>query len=113
MNAPKCKYKETEIELARYEKPDVGFEDHGFFILYGSFDYLDSGGQGLGYCIDQNFLESFIRVFGVDCLSECTGLVWVEHNTGKIFRIVSVDGKREFDIESWSQNLKNREKRSK
>ena len=109
MKAPECKYKETEMDLAKYADPDVGFEDHGIFAMFGQFDYLDCGCQGLGYCIDLDFLEKFIRVFGVCSLHKCTELVWVEHNRMKIFRIISVDGEKEFDIGKWTEECRKKE----
>ena len=108
MKAPKCKYPEfnTEMDLGEYEKPDIGIEDHGSMMLFGGFDYK-CGNQGLGYIVDIGFLESFIKVFGVDTLREVNGkFAWVEHNRGKIFRILSVDGKREFDIEKYCKEEK-------
>ena len=101
MKPPACKYLEfnTEIDLGKYERPDIGLDDHGLLMIFGSFDY-GSGNQGLGYIVDTVFLEALLKVFGVYILSECNGkYAWVEHNRGKIFRILSADGKREFDIE--------------
>jgi len=120
MKAPKCKYPQynTEVDLGKYEDPDIGLDDHNCMLLFGGFDY-ESGNQGLGYIVDTNFLEKILNVFGVNALLEINGkYAWVEHNMGKIFRIVSVDGKREFDIEKMcldnaDKNLEKIEKEKK
>ncbi len=105
MKLPECKYKGTEMDLATLQyQPDVGFEDHGIFVMNASFDY---GGmsQGLGYCIDHKFIMNFIRAFGVSMLSKCSGEIFVEHQQGAILRLIPLatkDGK-EFDIASFTK----------
>ncbi len=109
MKAPKRKYKKenTEMELARFENPDIGFEYHGQLVMKGNFDYFGTC-QGMCYVIDIDFIKRFLNVFEVDCISNCTSLVWVEHNRGTVFRIISPNGEHEFDVHRWSEDLINR-----
>jgi hypothetical protein len=95
---------------ARIERADVGFEDHGIFTLDAGFDY-GSTAQGLGYFVDQDFIERFIRACGAQWLRECIGrIVYVTHDWGKVYRIdpMPFDSKRRpkpFDIEAWAADL--------
>lgn len=101
MKTPEPKYKGTEVELATLkEAPDVGIEDHGMFFMWAWFDYGGSS-QGLGYGINTKFIKSIIRVFGVEKLSQCKGDVFVEHDQGKIYRLIPLQTKngKEFDIQ--------------
>ncbi len=101
MKLPECKYEGTEIDLATLGgKPDVGFESHGIFVLTASFKYSGCGAQGLGYSVDHKFIMKFIRAFGVEWLSECSGEIFVEHSHGAILRLIPLgthEGE-EFDI---------------
>ncbi len=100
MQLPKCKYKGTEMDLAKLDgRADVGFEDHGLFVLTATFDY-DITSQGLGYTVDHKFIKKFIRVFGVDMLSKCSGYLFVEHEHGAILRLIPfpTESGEEFDI---------------
>jgi len=101
MKVPECKYEDTEVELAKYEEPDLFIDDHDFMLLGGGFNYLNSGHQGIGITMSLEFIRRFMGVMKKHNLSKCTELCWVEHNDCKIFRIISVDGKKEFDIESY------------
>jgi len=111
MKPPQCRYKkeQTEMELGKWEEGDLGFEDHGIFTIFGGFDYLDAGHQGMGWCIDLEFIEKFIRVFDTYTFNKCNNkLAWVEHTHGRIYRIISIDGKHEFDIQKWSDSFKDK-----
>ena len=100
MKLPECKYKNTEMDLATLKKaPDVGFEDHGCFIMEATFDYGVCC-QGLGYSVTHKFIMKFIKAFGVSMLSSCTGEIFVEHQQGRIIRLIPLKTKEgeEFDI---------------
>ena len=100
MKLPECKYKGTEMDLATLkEAPDVGFEDHGIFVMTATFDYGIMC-QGLGYSVDHQFIMKFIRAFGVSNLSQCQGEIFVEHERGAILRLIPLPTKegKEFDI---------------
>ena len=118
MKPPECHYEKTEMDLAKAGEIDVGFEDHGFFTLFGGMNY-DCGSQGFGWIIDLTFIKRFIKVFGVHQLQNSNGkLCWVEHSNQKIFRLIPLgfdgDECKEFDIEDWSQQKrKESEKRAK
>jgi hypothetical protein len=110
MKFPECKYKETEMDLAIAERLDVGFEDHGWFVLFGGFSY-GSSGQGIGLTMSSDFLKRFIRAFGVDTLQECNGRqIFVEHSNEMIHRLIPVsfdnaaDEPADFDIFEWSKS---------
>ncbi len=108
MKLPKCKYEGTEMDLATLKgSVDVGFEDHGIFIMSASFEYYPCS-QGLGYCIDHKFIMKFIRAFGVSMLSECSGEIFVEHANGVgILRLIPLEtkGGEEFDIASFTKQI--------
>ena len=101
MKLPECKYEGTEMDLATLkDKPDVGFEDHGIFVMTATFEYYPTS-QGLGYCVDHNFIKKFIRAFGVSMLSQCKGEIFIEHANGiGILRLIPLEthGGEEFDI---------------
>ena len=107
MKLPECKYKQTQMDLATLkDKPDVGFEDHGVFVMFGTFDY-GYACQGLGYCVDHKFIQKFIRAFGVSKLSECDGAIFVEHTNGLgIARLIplGIHHGEEFDIAKFTKN---------
>ncbi len=108
MKLPECKYEGTEIDLATLEgRPDVGFEDHGIFTMNASFDY-GCICQGLGYCIDDKFIQKFIKAFGVSMLSECNGEIFVEHAHGAILRLIPLEthNGEEFDITKFCKDDK-------
>lgn len=105
---------EKEIDIARIESCDIGFDDHGLFLMFGRFLYekegVTTGSQGIGYVIDEEFIKRFINVCEVSTLLECEGkIVKVEHTNDKIYKIIplSKDGKI-FDIEKWSADAKSR-----
>jgi hypothetical protein len=108
MKFPECKYENTEMELAIADKLDIGFEDHGFLVMFGGLNY-GSGFQGIGLTLSVEFLKRFLRVFSVDALSECNGrYVFVEHSMERIHRLIPLnfDGEEEnpeFDIFQWSK----------
>jgi len=106
MKLPECKYKGTEMDLAKLnDGPDIGMEDHGIFVLKASFDYGHVS-QGMGYCVDHKFIKKFIEAFGVSWLSECCGNIFVEHSPGGILRLIPVfDAKGvEFDIAEFTKH---------
>ncbi len=111
MILPECKYKGTQMDLATLDgRPDVGFEDHGIFNMNATFDY-GSTCQGLGYCIDDRFIQKFIKAFGVSMLGECNGEIFIEHASGlgiaRLIPLATHDGE-EFDIAEFikSDNFK-------
>lgn len=100
MKLPKCKYEGTDIELATLQgKADIEFEDHGILTLTATFDYGVTC-QSLGYSVDHKFIVAFIRAFGVQKLSECSGEIFVEKMNGTILRLIPLQTKQgeEFDI---------------
>lgn len=100
MKLPNCKYKGTEMDLATLkDRADVGFEDHGLFVLTATFDY-GVGCQGLGYTVDHKFIMKFIKAFGAEWLSKCSGEIFVEHAHGAIHRLIPLQTRagEEFDI---------------
>ena len=100
--------------IGRFTKPDVGIEDHGFFIMHGHFDYDEGASQGLGYGIDTEFIRRFIRAFGVYDLSACSGkILWVEHSHAKIYKLIPFtfdEDAEEFDIEAWCKECEDKNK---
>lgn len=105
---------EKEIDIAKIKNCDIGFDDHGLFLMFGRFIYqkegVATGSQGIGYVIDEEFIKRFIRVCDGSTLLDCEGqLVKVEHTNDKITKIISLtkDGKI-FDIEKWSADAKSR-----
>jgi phosphoribosylformylglycinamidine (FGAM) synthase-like amidotransferase family enzyme len=117
MKFPVCKYVKTEMDLAVAENLDIGFEDHGFLVLFGGFSY-GSGAQGIGLTMSSDFLKRFIRVFGVETLQECNGRqIFVEHSSDMIHRLIPVsfnieeDAAAEFDIFEWSRDVQKRKSR--
>jgi len=111
MKFPACKYKKTEMDLAVAEHLDVGFEDHGCFVMFGGLSY-GSGSQGIGLTMSSDFLKRFIRAFGVERLSECNGrYVFVEHSMCMIHRLIPIsfgsdEENAEFDISQWLKDNK-------
>jgi len=94
---------EFEWEVAKIRKVDVGFEDHGIFVLFATFDYGGSG-QGLGYCVDQEFIECFIKACGVSTLNKCNNrIVMILHNNCTVVGIkpLPFEEGEEFDIQAW------------
>lgn len=96
----------TERSLAKLKGFDVGTEDHGILVMYGTFEYDEWGCQGLGYCIDAAFIYRFLDVFGVSKLSEVNGKsCWVTHDDNHIIKLEPLhkkDGKT-FDIVEWQE----------
>ena len=100
MKLPECKYKGTEMDLATLKgTPDIGNVDGGAFMLVATFDYY-IGCQGLGYSVDHKFIMKFIKSFGVEMLSRCSGEIFVEHTQGAILRLIPLETHEgeEFDI---------------
>ena len=68
---------EKEIDIARIKSCDIGFDDHGLFLMFGRFLYekkgVVTGSQGIGYVIDEEFIKRFIRACGASTLLECEG----------------------------------------
>ena len=103
-----------EKSLAKLSGFDVGVEDHGCFVMHGTFRYEDGGAQGFGYVINADFIEGVIGVFGVDALQRVNGKsCWVYHTSSNISRLEPLhksDGKA-FDISEWSEKCKKKEAR--
>ena len=102
-----------EKSLAKLKGFDVGIEDHGCFVMFGTFYYENGPCQGLGYVINTAFIQKFMEVFGVEKLQQVNGKscwVWHTHNgVTKMTPIHKADG-REFDIVSWMEDCKKKEK---
>ncbi len=95
-------------EPAKITEVDVGFEDHGIFTLFATFDY-GGAGQGLNYAVDQEFIERFIVACGVNALSKCKNrIVMVLHGHDNIKAIspMKFEKGKPFDIEIWSTRAK-------
>jgi hypothetical protein len=98
-----------EIDLAKIERSDVGFDDHGRFSMFTRFIYkkgkCSTGSQGIAYIIDGEFIKRFIRACGAITLVGCNGrMVNVEHTQERINRIIPLsDNDKEyiFDIDKW------------
>lgn len=100
-----------EIDIAKIESCDVGFDDHGLFLMFTRFIFKkgrhSTGSQGIGYVIDDEFIKRFIRSCGAETLLDCNGrMVKVEHTKERINRIIPLsDDKKEhiFDIDKWRE----------
>jgi len=98
-----------EIDIARIESCDIGFDDHGLFLMFTRFVYVkkghNTGSQGIGYVIDDEFIKRFIRACGAVMLSQCNGtMVRVEHTQERINKIIPLlkgEDKYIFDIDKW------------
>ena len=98
---------EPEKCLAKLRGFDVGIEDHGCFVMHGTFEYEDSGAQGLGYVINTEFIKKFIAVFRAERLQQVNGKsCWVTHTFDKILKIEPLHKKDGvvFDIVEWSKD---------
>lgn len=92
-------------DLGRVEGLDVGIEDHGYFFMWGGFNF---GGlrQGFGYIINEEFIRRFLKVFEVDRLQKCNGRIcWVERTHSAILKLIPLPFEKgeTFDIEKWSK----------
>jgi len=95
-------------ETAKIREADVGFEDHGIFTLFATFDYGGSY-QGLSYGADLEFIKQFINACGIAKLSQCKGrIVMVRHSDSKIVAIkpMKFEPGELFNIEAWSESFK-------
>jgi hypothetical protein len=109
MGKEKDEYK--EIDVAKIESSDVGFDDHGRFSMFARFIYkkgkCSTGSQGIAYVIDGDFIKRFIRACGAGTLLDCNGrMVNVEHTKERINRIIPISKDREgdiFDIDKWRE----------
>ena len=107
MGEEKDEYK--EIDIAKIENSDIGFDDHGRFSMFARFIYkkgkCSTGSQGIAYVIDGDFIKRFIRACGATTLLDCNGrMVNVEHTKERINRIIPLsddDEKYIFDIDKW------------
>lgn len=98
-----------EIDVAKIESCDIGFDDHGIFMIFARFIYQKgghaTGSQGIGYVIDEEFIKRFIRACGAETLLDCNGRkVVIEHTRERINRIIPIskDSKKHiFDIDKW------------
>lgn len=89
------------MDIAKFEGLDVGFEDHGIFVIFGGVDYLEGGHQGLGYSASMELIQKIIVAAGVTKLQEANGcMVFVEHDNSHISRIISLDNKKELDLKA-------------
>ena len=98
---------EPKVDIAKVDEIDIGFEDHGFFIMFGGFTYDRGGAQGMGYDVDVDleFIQKFIKACGVNTLRECEGrIVRVTHTKGEILKIEPLFGEGEtFDVKEWQK----------
>lgn len=102
-----------EIDVAKIESCDVGFDDHGIFIIFARFIYQkggqSTGSQGIGYVIDEEFIKRFIRACGASTLLDCNGRkVRVEHTKERINKITPLSKNADkyiFDIDKWREKL--------
>lgn len=96
----------AERSLAKCRGFDIGIEDHGILVMYGTFEYDDGGCQGLGYGIETSFLYRFLSVFSVEMLRQVNGKsCWVTHTNDRITKIEPLHKKDgvPFDIVKWQK----------
>lgn len=102
---------DKEIDIAKVESCDIGFDDHGLFLIFVRFVYQKgghaTGSQGIGYVIDEEFIKRFIRACRAGTLLDCNGRkVRIEHTKERINRIIPLlkdDDKYIFDIDKWRE----------
>lgn len=100
-----------EVDIAKIEGCDIGFDDHGLFLMFTRFIYLKNGyatgSQGIGYVIDEEFIKRFIRACGAQTLLDCNGRkVKIEHTKERVTKIIPLSKDRNkyvFDIEKWRE----------
>jgi hypothetical protein len=100
-----------EIDIAKIESCDIGFDDHGLFLMFTRFSYIkngtSTGSQGIGYVIDEEFIKRFIRACNAQTLLDCNGRkVKVEHTKERINKIIPLskdNDKYIFDIDKWRE----------
>jgi len=101
--------RKSERSLAKLRGFDVGIEDHGCFVMHGTFEYDDCGAQGFGYIINASFIKRFLEVFNVESLQKVNGKsCWVTHTFDGISKVEPLhkkDGKA-FDILKWQEECK-------
>jgi hypothetical protein len=96
--------REPQRRLAHASGFDLAIEDHGFLVLYGTFEYEGSWSQGLGYQVDVPFLKRFLGAFGVERLQQVNGRTcYVTSDGGRIHKIEPLpwDPGKSFDINEW------------
>ena len=108
MKLPEPKYENTIVEIANIQAPPNPRLTSGHLIIGVDLDY-GGGGQACGHLIDVNYIKSFMGVFGAQYLNDCCGPVIVEHDDDTIKRLLPINPAmgKEFDITTWSNNLKN------
>ena len=100
-----------EIDIAQIESCDIGFDDHGLFLIFARFVYkkgrCSTGSQGIGYVIDEEFIKRFIKACGAGTLLDCNGRkVRVEHSKERINKIIPLSKSEKeyiFDIDKWRE----------
>lgn len=100
-----------EVDIAKVESCDIGFDDHGLFLIFARFIYQkgghSTGSQGIGYVIDEEFIKRFIRACGAQTLLDCNGRkVKIEHTKERVTKIIPLSKDRNkyvFDIEKWRE----------
>lgn len=95
-----------EVDIAKIESCDIGFDDHGLFLMFTRFIY-SAGSQGIGYVIDEEFIKRFIKACGAQTLRDCNGRkVKIEHTRERINKIIPLSedsDKYIFDIDKWRE----------
>lgn len=95
-----------DVDIAKIESCDIGFDDHGLFLMFTRFIY-STGSQGIGYVIDEEFIKRFIRACGAQTLLDCNGRkVKIEHTRERINKIIPLSedsDKYIFDIDKWRE----------
>lgn len=105
------KEENKDIDIAKVESCDIGFDDNGIFMIFARFIYQkgghSTGSQGIGYVIDEEFIKRFIRACGASTLLDCNGRkVRVEHTKERINKITPLSkdaDKYVFDIDKWRE----------
>lgn len=93
---------------ARCKGLDVGIEDHGIFVMHGSFEG-DGWGQGFGHHINEKFIRAMMAVFNVDRVRNMNGRpCWVTHSNSAIHKIEPLFEKDgiAFDVDEWVRSTR-------